>query len=72
VLPLPIFGSKTPVRSDENGFHCRDAKIADIQSQILPREQEYKTSLAQLSGTTTQSQASMEVVSRLGRPEEQT
>ncbi len=30
VLPLPIFGGKVPIRSDESGFQCRDAKIADI------------------------------------------
>ncbi len=36
-----------------------DAKIADIQSQLPAHDQEYKTSLAQLSATTTQSQTSV-------------
>jgi chromosome segregation ATPase len=36
-----------------------DAKIADVQSQIPPREQNYKSALARLSETTTQGQASV-------------
>jgi hypothetical protein len=46
------------VAQEQGALTSLDAKITDLQSQIPPREQEYKTSLVQLSGTTTQSQAS--------------
>lgn len=47
-----------------------DAKIADLQSQIPPREQEYKTALARVSGTNNQSQAGVVQVppARAARP----
>jgi len=47
------------VTQEQGALALLDAKIADLQSQIPPREQEYNTSRAQLSGTTTQSQASV-------------
>jgi chromosome segregation ATPase len=46
------------VTHEQGALTLLNAKIADLQSQILPREQEYNTSLAQLSGITTQRQAS--------------
>jgi hypothetical protein len=45
------------VTQEQGTLTLLDAKVTDLQSQIPPREQEYKTSLAQLSGTTIQSQA---------------
>jgi hypothetical protein len=53
-----VNSSQQRVTQEQGVLTLLDAKIADLQSQIPPREQQYKTSLAQSSGTTSQSRAS--------------
>lgn len=53
-----VNSSQQRVTQEQGALTLLDAKITDLQSQIAPREQDYKTASAQLSGATTQSQAS--------------
>jgi len=58
-LQAEINSDQQRVTQEQGPLTSLDAKITDLQSQIPPREQEYKTALARLSGTNTQNQASV-------------